>query len=179
MKVFQERGFHNGSLEHVATALGITRPALYYYYPSKEALLLEIHNALIDHTLASAREIASHQRSAAEKLTAIVHDLIRLISEKRAHAEVFFRERYSLSPEAFEQIREKRDLYQSIVSNIIAEGVAAGEFRKELDQSIVTLGLFGMCNWSYQWLDPQGRLSPDRIAAIFTANLLDGIRART
>lgn len=38
LKVFAASGYWSGSLEEIATAVGVTKPALRYYFPSKEAL---------------------------------------------------------------------------------------------------------------------------------------------
>ena len=37
--LFARKGFASTSLQDVAEAIGLSRPALYYYYPSKNALL--------------------------------------------------------------------------------------------------------------------------------------------
>ena len=39
IRLFAERGFAGTSLQDIADALGITRPALYYYVKSKDELL--------------------------------------------------------------------------------------------------------------------------------------------
>ncbi|MFH8253060.1 TetR/AcrR family transcriptional regulator [Microbacterium sp. B2969] len=38
LKVFATNGYWNGSLEEIATEVGVTKPALRYYFPSKEEL---------------------------------------------------------------------------------------------------------------------------------------------
>ena len=40
--LFAERGFAGTSLKDVADAVGLSRPAIYYYFPSKDALLEEL-----------------------------------------------------------------------------------------------------------------------------------------
>src|SRR5687768_12092766 len=40
-RVFSERGFRQATLEDIAGELGMTRPALYHYASSKDALLTE------------------------------------------------------------------------------------------------------------------------------------------
>src|ERR1700748_1482449 len=41
-RLFAERGFAGTSLQDIADALGITRPALYYYVKSKDELLAKL-----------------------------------------------------------------------------------------------------------------------------------------
>src|SRR5213079_854717 len=42
IRLFAERGFAGTSLQDIADALGITRPALYYYVKSKDELLAKL-----------------------------------------------------------------------------------------------------------------------------------------
>jgi AcrR family transcriptional regulator len=46
LEVFSERGWEGATLREVADRLGITRPALYYHFASKEAILDSIHAEL-------------------------------------------------------------------------------------------------------------------------------------
>src|SRR6478752_6715420 len=40
-RAFRERGYHNTSLDDLAASLKVTKPTLYLYVPSKEAILFE------------------------------------------------------------------------------------------------------------------------------------------
>ena len=44
-RAFNERGYHNTSLDDIATALGVTKPTVYYYVQNKEQLLFECFQA--------------------------------------------------------------------------------------------------------------------------------------
>jgi AcrR family transcriptional regulator len=46
LEVFAEVGYERGTLSQIADRLGITRPALYYHYRSKEDILAAIHAEL-------------------------------------------------------------------------------------------------------------------------------------
>ena len=46
LDVFSERGYQGATLAEVAQRLGITRPALYYHYRSKEEILAAVHHDL-------------------------------------------------------------------------------------------------------------------------------------
>ena len=41
----------------------------------------------------------------------------------------------------------------------------------------MALGILGMCAWVHQWYRPNGRLSPEQVAHIFSEMALDGLRA--
>ena len=44
-RAFRERGYHNTSLDDLAASLKVTKPTLYLYVPSKEAILFECFRA--------------------------------------------------------------------------------------------------------------------------------------
>ncbi len=43
---------------------------------------------------------------------------------------------------------------------------------------VVTLAVFGMCNWGYQWFDPKGTLSAGEIADDYADLFIAGLSAR-
>ena len=45
-RLFIERGFDGTGLNDIADAVGLSRPALYYYFKSKEAILEELTTAV-------------------------------------------------------------------------------------------------------------------------------------
>jgi AcrR family transcriptional regulator len=46
LEVFVEHGYERATMRQIADRLGITRPALYYHYRSKEDILASIHSDL-------------------------------------------------------------------------------------------------------------------------------------
>lgn len=61
VRLFASRGYANTSLEDVATAAGFTKGAVYYYFKSKEKLLLNVMQDIearsIDKTVASVNRL--------------------------------------------------------------------------------------------------------------------------
>lgn len=174
--LFHTQGYSNTSMQNIADAVGLLKGSLYYYISSKEDLLYEIHqrfmNVLVDKT--ASRE-AHANLPARERLEGVITDLVYLIRDYRAYVEVFFRERYAMRGPRWEAIHHIREQYEALVRSIVRQGQQEGTFRPELDAQIVTFGLFGMCNWTYQWMDPGGRLGTADLAKIFCSLLLDGL----
>jgi AcrR family transcriptional regulator len=46
--LFEERGYDATSLRQIAEAVGMTKAAVYYHYPAKEDLLLELTRPMLD-----------------------------------------------------------------------------------------------------------------------------------
>ena len=56
-RLFAERGFESVSINDIGAELGLTGPAMYHYYRSKEALLIDVLNAMAEAQLAGFAEI--------------------------------------------------------------------------------------------------------------------------
>lgn len=57
--MFAERGFHGVSIDDLGAELGVSGPALYRYFESKDAILSEMLVDISERLLAGARECAS------------------------------------------------------------------------------------------------------------------------
>src|SRR5699024_11528359 len=93
IQLFEEKGFSQTSIQDIVDALNVTKGTFYYYFSSKEQLLMDIHLKYIDNLLIRQQQILdnislSHQ----EKLTKIIAMLIHDIKEKGSSGRVFFRE---------------------------------------------------------------------------------------
>ncbi|MCA1062811.1 TetR/AcrR family transcriptional regulator (plasmid) [Cytobacillus spongiae] len=176
IRLFDEKGFTVTSIQDIVESIGVTKGTFYYYYSSKEELLREIHIRYINELLSKQESILKDDgKSYREKLFDIVHLSIVDIKEQGSSAKVFFREIRHLSQESLEIIEPKRDMYRYNIEALLDDGKRKGDFRKDFDVSIVTFGILGMMNWSYQWYKPDGSKSGREIAGTFVEMILRGI----
>ncbi|HET6817848.1 MAG TPA: helix-turn-helix domain-containing protein [Mycobacteriales bacterium] len=61
-RLFTEQGFDGTSLRQIADAVGTTKAAVYYHFPAKEHLLLELTRPWLDAMSALVTEIRSSER---------------------------------------------------------------------------------------------------------------------
>lgn len=179
LNLFLNKGFHPTTVTDIVTAAGCSKGGFYHHFSSKDELLLHIHNTFITYELNMGMAAMQRPVSATERLKQIIIDLVESIEIFRPHVTVFFEERRVLSSDKFSLVTEKRDQYENLVHELIKEGVRKGEFHSDLNTKIATLALFGMCNWTYQWLRPNGSLTAREIAEIFFDIFFNGIRNRT
>ncbi|MFB5660722.1 TetR/AcrR family transcriptional regulator [Alteribacillus sp. HJP-4] len=173
--LFEEQGFTETSIQEITDRLDVTKGTFYYYFTSKEQVLMTIHSRYIDHLLKEQKHIMNCPASSRKKLERLVHMLISNIAPQGRSARVFFREIRHLSDKHLEEVRPKRDQIRLGMKQVIVEGIKAGEFRKDLEADIVTLGILGSCNWTYQWFHPDGEKSDIEIAQIYVNMILEGI----
>jgi AcrR family transcriptional regulator len=176
IQLFDQKGFSETSIQDIVDSIGVTKGTFYYYFSSKEELLMDIHLRYIDYLLVNQDEILKDEsQNCKNKLFAIVHMLISNIKTQGASAKVFFREMRNLSDERLSEIIPKRDLFRLNIEKLLEKGKQNGEFRADLKTSIVTFGILGAANWSYQWFNPEGKVSDREVAEIFTEMILKGI----
>jgi AcrR family transcriptional regulator len=177
IKLFEKKGFSETSIQDVVDALGVTKGTFYYYFNSKEELLMDIHLIYINKILQEQQLILANQdNNCKEKLLDIAKLLIGSIENQGASARVFFREMRNLNDEHLTEIIKKRDQFRINVQELVETGIRQREFRNDLQPDIVTFGVLGICNWSYFWFNPNGKVKDQEVAGIFVEMLLNGIQ---
>ena len=173
--LFEEKGFSETSIQDIVEALGVTKGTFYYYFTSKEQLLMDIHLGYIDDLLESQEKIRQKQLSNREKLTQLIALLITDIANHGPSGKVFFREMRHLCEENAAEVKKKREQFRKNLEKIISDGIAQTEFRQGLQPDIIAFAILGVTNWSYQWFNPSGEISADRLADIYNDLIFNGI----
>jgi AcrR family transcriptional regulator len=173
--LFEKKGFSETSIQEIVEALNVTKGTFYYYFNSKEQLLMDIHLGYINDLLARQESIQKSGVGSEEKLKAMVQLLISDIKEQGPSGRVFFREMRHLAEGNAEEVKQKREQFRLNIEDTIQEGMAAGEFREGLSPGILAFAILGVTNWSYQWFNPNGELSAERLTEIYCDFVLNGI----
>ena len=164
VSLFAQRGFAGTSLKDVADAVGLSRPAIYYYFPSKDALLEEL---LAGVTVSAARILDSVEKRSdltpIQKIGAAAHDLVMWVTERRLHFIAIDRSENELPAPILARHREAKRRVLGGMMRLIEDAVASGEARA-VDSRVTAFSIIGMCNWTAWWFVPDGELSADAVA---------------
>lgn len=178
IQLFEEKGFSTTSVQDIVDSLGVTKGTFYYYFKSKEALLMDIHLRYIDELLERQTSILASGDNCREKLVKMIEMLIFDIQRQGSKVRVYFREMRHLTAENATTIREKRRTFELHIEQIIREGMITGEFQANLDPKITTFAILGVTNWSYQWFNPTGSVSAEKLVVMYTNFVLQGIDSK-
>ena len=162
VKLFYERGFTGTTLDDIAAALGVTKPFIYTHFKSKVELLGAICLPTIEMSLEAAATAMESPGSATARLRKLVVDFSRVVLRRQANIAVFFREEKHLDPKSRADIDAKRKHFDRILSKLLHEGVASGEFLIA-DVNLAALAIGGMISWAYTWHRPAGRLGVEEL----------------
>jgi AcrR family transcriptional regulator len=176
--VFARKGYHGASTKDVADQLGIRQGSLYYYVPSKEAALEQVCLIGIESFIGRLNAVRAGPGSPAEKVRAALISHIEPTRDLHDYVRTFTSNRHFLPQTARRNISRLTRHYERLFEELVAEGVASGEFRPDLNTRLATLGIIGMCNAAQTWYGFEEGASIERIASEFAAMVLDGLKQR-
>lgn len=157
VKLFYERGFTGTTLDDIAAELGVTKPFIYTHFRSKTDLLAALCKPTIELSLEAVTRAAKSTGSPTARLHHAISGFTQVVLSRQANIAIYFREEKNLAPDALAEINALRKKFDRVLSNLLAEGVAAGEFDIP-DVNLGALAIGGMISWAYTWHRPEGRL---------------------
>lgn len=132
IEVMLKKSMTEFSLSDVAEALGLTKAAIYWYFPNKNALIEEVAHCIYDTYIGFVNRVSESNLSSYEKLRLII--LGELDTVQSAMMCVFplkfFLESYSKDNAVKTLIKNGYEKYNGLVSSLIIEGVQSGSFNQ-------------------------------------------------
>jgi TetR/AcrR family transcriptional regulator, cholesterol catabolism regulator len=179
-KEFSRRGYRATTMRHIADAAGILPGSLYHHFKSKEEILREVMLESTAEYATQLERIAKSDSSAPHKIRAAFEQRLELYREHGLSLSVVLQtDTTTLREDAFEEMRDLGKRIDRAWDNILERGIAEGSLRADLEVRATTYAIVGMLNWAHRWYDPDGRLSPQQLAAHWSRLLLDGLEVRT
>ncbi|AIT81873.1 TetR family transcriptional regulator (plasmid) [Novosphingobium pentaromativorans US6-1] len=162
-ELFAKSGFPSATVSDIARACNASKSLLYHYYRSKEEVLFGVMSSHIDDLVDEVVSVCEGPGTARERLTALLRRFMKHYVGAASRQKVLLNDLNHLPDDKRQEIVAKQrriiDAVQALLVEIdpaLAE--SAGEARAQ------TMLLFGMINWSSNWYDPDGPVSPDRLA---------------
>jgi AcrR family transcriptional regulator len=160
---FAELGYDQANLEEIAARLYMRGPSLYYYFSSKDDLLI----ACLDHTAAAvtgrARESAAGPGSARQVLRRLLADQVLVQIRDFPEFMPLFMRLQVPNPEVSAHIRRLRRDHGDVYRHVVDEGVRRGEFAAE-DSHRALLNSFGAVAYVQEWYRPGRALDAEQLA---------------
>ena len=106
-RLFAERGFAGTSVQDIADAMGVSRPALYYYFKSKDDLLASLVTEVTEGAATQIRAVAREaDKDATERLRSVAWLLASWRAEQPGRFLLLVRSESVLPPD-LAQINER------------------------------------------------------------------------
>jgi TetR/AcrR family transcriptional regulator, cholesterol catabolism regulator len=158
-RLFARKGFDATSLRDIAEEAQITKAALYYYFPNKDALYERIVIASMDALLADVKAAVARTPTPLSQVRAFLY--------AAADSLEFQRDRWLAGSNAFWQAGStdrrglaltQRDAFEGLLRSCIERGIASGELRP-VNAAMTTRLLLSGLNQMARWFRSGGPLS--------------------
>lgn len=168
-----QKGFRATSLDQVAAEMGVTRPALYYYFRSKEELLAAIYDRAVGVLIDRAASLFAQGLAPDVLLRRLIEVHVRTMLQERPIVRVYFQEKDSLGDVASRSVKAKEVAFTKMMAHAIEAGQAKGIFRPG-DPQLIVNAILGMLIWVHEWYRPERHKEED-ISAVFWQLLAGGL----
>ena len=176
--LFHRQGYANTSLDDIARAVGIKREGLYYYFPNRTQMLIEIIKPLGLQLRDRVREILESDASPDEKICQTVENHLMRFENRFAESKITLRDDYFAENDAvLAEMGPIWNDYEALWVAIIEEGQKQGVFDASLDPRIAHLGILGLCNWAARWYVPGKSLPVPDLIAMYNRMVLRSLQA--
>lgn len=159
---FNAKGFHATALEDIAARLGVTKAALYHYFPNKHALLYECFLRALQVAFAALNHARETGRTGYEKLHHTVQGYLS-VSLGEMNRCVILTEEHVLLPEHRAVIFQQRDEFEQALRALVREGIDDGSI-VPCDPKLAIFTVWGAVNSVPKWFSPQGKWSAEQLA---------------
>jgi AcrR family transcriptional regulator len=175
-RAFDERGYHNTSLDDIAAALGVTKPTIYYYVPNKEQLLFECFRAGLEPIRAALRRAEQAGGSGRDRLREVIRDYAVAIASEYGWCMVRA-EHQDLGDELSAQVRALKSEIDRGIRKLLQAGIADGSIAV-VDTKLAAFAIAGALNWIAHWYRAGRSLTPEEVAETFVTLLEHGLAPR-
>ncbi len=174
VQLFAEMGYHAAPLRDIASLAGIQAASIYYHYPSKQALLVEIMDTYMRQLNANLEYILAQPTGLAERLYEAIANHIRLHTTYKAEFFIIDTEIRALEGESREKILAQRDHYEHLLQSLLQEGVDQGILRPT-DVKVTSYAVIAMCTEVSSWFRSPGRLTVQQVIDIYSQLVTQGL----
>lgn len=173
-KVVAHRGYAETTLAEIGEVAGTFAGSLYYYFPSKDALVEEVLNIGTTSVSAPVMEAVAglpNDASAWRKIKTALDEHVERMLSKNDFITAYWKI-VDQVPEAMGgRHREHPRKYGDFWRALIREGQSEGIVRHDLEPNLVQLFLLGATIYAQDWYDPTRQLKPrqlsDQLARMF------------
>jgi len=173
LELFETKGFRATSMNEIAMACGVSKPAIYHYFRNKSHLLETLYEDVTAEFFGTMQRLSQSGGDAAERLRTLVEQQTLYNIENRRFLRIFWRERHEFDLLSRKGLAAREREFENWVKHIVEEGQSTGKFHTE-DAQIATLSILGLLSTVHRWADYVGR-PPEQIARAVGAMVLDGV----
>ncbi len=174
VQLFAEYGYHASTMRDIAKMAGIQAASIYYHYPSKQALLIEIMESHMRQLNTNLERIVSKPYTVQQCLHEAISSHILLHTTYKSEFFIIDTEIRALEGDNRRKILTLRDHYEDVIQGLLREGMEQGILR-QTDVKISSYAIIAMCTEVARWFRPAGRLSVQQVIEMYYQMITEGL----
>jgi len=174
-RLFAGQGYPGTSMNQVAEACAVSKPTLYHYVRDKHELLMQICESHVMHLESLVDEVLTQGLAPEPQLRALIQRFVQAYGESQNEHRVLTEDVKFLNDEDRQRLLEiERRVVGAFADAVVAvrPQLQAVRMHKPL-----TMLLFGMINWTFTWLKPDGELTYEAMAPMVSDLFFGGLGA--
>ncbi len=177
-RLFARHGYDGTSLRDIAEEAKITKAALYYHFPNKEALyqriVLDSLRALIE-TVRDAMDAAPTPLDKVRQFMLVSADIMESDRDKwMAGSNIF----WTVGESEYRSLNiALRNEYEALLRSAIADAIAAGQFRP-CNVAMTGRLFLSLLSHLSRWHNPKGAMSPRDVVEQYLDMSYQGLQPR-
>lgn len=175
-QLFNEKGYAASTLDEVAERLGVSKPTVYYYVDSKDAILFACVRTGLQLLEDAVREVEAAGGRAIDKLEAAMRQYVAIVTMDFGRCVIRVGED-PLPPERRAELRRVKAGLDRVFRELVRQGIAEGSI-VPCDPKIAAFAIAGAMSWVGRWYDPAGPLDAEAVAGQTIGLLLRGLTGR-
>lgn len=175
IEIINARSYELATMREIAAALDLRDAALYYYFPSKQALAYAAHIYSLERFERTLKLATDGPGTGLERLRRF---LLLFLEESNANGpQLYFGEHTYLDESQRRGIDEWADRLTSIIAEVVQDGIDDGSIRK-CEVALVVQLLLGMLIWLAKWTPSIDNLTPARLMQAIDDLAIAGLDGR-
>lgn len=175
---FAERGVASTTVRDIGAAAGILSGSLYHHFESKEQMVAELLQPVMERQVSQYRAIVFADTGAAESMRALIRIAVAEAAQTPNQTRMIRNDAATFS--AMSALRPVSDLLidaAKLWASVIERGVATGEFRRDVDARLVVAAMFDAVLSTPRWFAGKQRRRPERVGDALADLFLGGLLA--
>lgn len=173
--LFNHQGYHATSLDEIAARLHVTKPTLYYYFKSKDDILLGCVRKGLDCMLEGIDRTRAAGGNSLEQLRTCMQLYADIVMQPFGMCLIRIGDQ-DLPAASRKKLRQVKSDIDQAFRGLVAQGVEDG-FLAPCNPRITAFAIAGALSWIGRWYRADGPDTPEQIASQTIDVLLRGLLA--
>jgi TetR/AcrR family transcriptional regulator len=158
---FNSKGYHATSMTEIAHGLGVTKAALYHYFPNKNSLLAACFEQAMEAAFASLERGRKQGVNGRDRLVQTISCYVAHLLDE-LNCCVVLMEEQALEPADRAKLVRQRDRFERGLRALVREGIEDGSV-VPCDPKLAIFVILGAMNWVTKWFKPSGAWTPAQL----------------